>query len=75
MTRLLVCAAVAVAAGALASPASASELCVGVEKSGTVGPPFVLGPACVPYSGPPVCRTTDLGVAPTYVLHVETCTY
>lgn len=72
MTRLLAC-AVALAAAAIAPAATADELCAGVDNTGTVGPPVMVGPTCAGYPASSVCRTSDLGVEPTYVLHVYTC--
>jgi hypothetical protein len=73
MTRLLAC-AVTAAAVAFAPAASAAELCVEVDKTGTIGPPLTVGPVCVPYTGPDVCRTLDLTFHPTAGLELTVCT-
>ena len=68
-------AGVALAVGAVAlvpAPASASHVCVGVEKVGTLGPPLLVGSQCPATSGH-TCDTLEVGVHPTLMLNVYFC--
>jgi hypothetical protein len=75
MTRWL--AGVAVAAAAAfgpAAPAPADPVCAGVDLVTNAGHPVTLGPVCVPYPGATNCRSTEIGVVPTVVVLLYTCT-
>lgn len=65
--------AIAVAAVSFTpAPATASHVCVGIEKEGTLGPPLTIGDRCQPTAGH-LCDTTELGVHPTLMVLVHFC--